>query len=169
MKTTVLLFGLATGSALSAPQMTDRITPEEIAARQKSSPISALEQQVAGAEAKVARPGEQSFIKQSDILHDGTHWTLVPKGAVLHTPPAMATRVGAKPLGTLLSWNDFLLANRAWLFTEEVTFNQAAGKQPILPSRSEAWGKIGKVIVAVHQGGPISVKLELATPVASAK
>jgi hypothetical protein len=169
MKTSLILMTLAAGSALGAPPMTDRITPEEIAARQKSSPIATLEQQVAGAEAKVARPGEQSLIKQSDILHDGTHWTLVPKGAVLHTPVAMGPRVGAKPIGTLLSWNDFLIANRAWLFTEEVTFDQAAGKRPIPPSRSEAWAKIGKVIVAVHQGGPISVRIEPATPVASAR
>lgn len=169
MKASLLLSTLAAGTALSAPQMTDRITPGEIAARQKISPVASPGQQVAGAEAEVARPDGQSFIKQSDILHDGTRWTIVPKGAVLHTPPAMAARVGARPLGTLLSWSDFLTANRAWLFTEEVTFDQASGKQPILPSRNAAWGKIGKVIVAVHQGGAISVRPEPATPGAPSK
>jgi hypothetical protein len=167
MKTTLFLLTSLAGAAIAAPAMTDRITPEEIAARQKSSPAATLVQPVAGAEAKVARPGEQSLIKQSDILSDGNNWTLVPKGAVLHTPAAMSNRVGAKPVGTLLSWTDFLTVNRGWLFTEEVTFDQAAGKTPIPPSRHDFWKKNGKVIVAVHLGGPISVRTETTTPVAS--
>lgn len=167
MKTTLLLLSSLAGAALAAPAMTDRITPEEIAARQKSAP--AITQPVEVAEAKVARPGEQSLIKQSDVLSDGNNWTLVPKGAVLHIPAALNNRVGAKPLGTLLSWTDFLTVNRGWLFTEEVTFDQAAGKTPIPPSRTEFWKKNGKVIVAVHLGGPISVRTEPVTPVASTK
>jgi hypothetical protein len=167
MKTTLFLLTTLAGAAIAAPAMTDRITPEEIAARQKSAPAVALVQPVAGAEAKVARPGEQSLIKQSDILSDGNNWTLVPKGAVLHIPAALSNRVGAKPVGTLLSWIDFLTVNRGWLFTEEVTFDQAAGKTPIPPSRHDFWKKNGKVIVAVHLGGPISVRTEPTTPVAS--
>lgn len=167
MKTTLLLLSSLAGAAFAAPAMTDRITPEEIAARQKSAP--AVTQPVEVAEAKVARPAEQSLIKQSDILSDGNNWTLVPKGAVLHIPAALNNRVGAKPLGTLLSWTDFLTVNRGWLFTEEVTFDQAAGKTPIPPSRTEFWKKNGKVIVAVHLGGPISVRTEPVTPVASTK
>lgn len=165
MKTTLLLLSSLAGAAFAAPAMTDRVTPEEIAARQKSA--SAVTQPVEVPEAKVARPAEQSLIKQSDILSDGNNWTLVPKGAVLHIPAALNNRVGAKPLGTLLSWTDFLTVNRGWLFTEEVTFDQAAGKTPIPPSRTEFWKKNGKVIVAVHLGGPISVRTEPVTPVAS--
>lgn len=165
MKTTLLLLSSLAGAALAAPAMTDRITPEEIAARQK--PAAAVTQPAEVAEAKVARPGEQSLIRQSDILSDGNNWTLVPKNAVLHIPAALNNRIGAKPLGTLLSWTDFLTINRGWLFTEEVTFDQAAGKTPIPPSRTEFWKKNGKVIVAVHLGGPISVRTEPVTPVAS--
>lgn len=168
MKTTLILLTTLAGAAMAAPVMTDRITPEEISARQKASPVTSLEQQVAGAEAKVARPGEQSLIKQSDILSDGTNWTLVPKGAVLHIPQILSNRVDAKPVGNLLSWTEFLTINRGWLFTEEVTFEQAAGKAPIPPSRTEFWKKNGKVIVAVHLGGPISVRTEPSTPVATA-
>lgn len=167
MKAPILLLTTLAGAALANPVMTDRITPEEISARQKSSPVAALQQQVAGAEAKVARPAEESLIKQSDVLSDGNNWTLVPKSAVLHVPLALSNRVGAKPLGRLLSWNDFLTVNRGWLFTEEVTFDQAAGKAPIPPSRAEFWKKNGKVIVAVHLGGPISVRTEPSTPVAT--
>jgi len=124
---------------------------------------------VTGQKTVVARPGDQSLIGQSDVLNDGINWTLVPKGAVLHVPQPFATRVGSKPLGTLLSWIDFLKVNRSWLFTEEVQIDQAAGKRPIPPSRADAWNKLGKVVVAVHRGGPISVRPEPAPapPVAS--
>jgi hypothetical protein len=170
MKAPLILLAL-TGAALAGPPMTDRITPEEIAARQKSAtPLAAIPQPAAPTEARVARPGDQSIIKQSDILNDGIHWTLVPKGSVLHIPAAFSTRVGAKPLGTLLTWSEFLTVNRNWLFTEEVTFDQASGKSPFAPSRLGAWDKNGKVVVAVHFGGPISVvRGEPSNPVASTK
>ena len=132
MKTTLFLLTSLASAAIAAPAMTDRITPEEIAARQKSAPAATLVQPVAGAEAKVARPGEQSLIKQSDILSDGNNWTLVPKGAVLHTPAAMSNRVGAKPVGTLLSWTDFLTVNRGWLFTENENLSSPR-HPPLLP------------------------------------
>ena len=168
MKYPLILAALA-GAALAGPPMTDRITPEEIAARRKSSPLAAIPQPAPGQEHRVLRPGGMSLIKQSDILNDGIHWTIVPKGAVLHTPATFAERVGAKPLGRLLTWDDFLRANRSWLFTEEVSLDQASGKTPFLPSRHEAWNTVGKVIVAVHFGGPISVRQEAATPVAAAR
>ena len=167
MKTYLILLGLA-GSATAGPRMTDRITPDEIAARQKSSaPLAALPRPMAGAAGQVTSPAEQSLIKQSEILNDGIHWTLVPKGAVLHIPPAFSDRVGAKPLGKLLTWTEFLTANRSWLFTEEVTFDHAAGKKPFAASRHDAWNKGNKVVVAVLRGGPISVRSEPTTPVAS--
>jgi hypothetical protein len=166
MKTTILLLCLG-GVAVAGPKMTDRITAEEIAARQKApTPLAAIPQPTAAKEAEVTRPGGQSLIKQSDILNDGINWTLVPKGAVLHIPPAFGNRVGAKPLGTLLTWTEFLTVNRNWLFTEEVTFEHATGKKPFAASRREAWSKGGKVVIAVHQGGPISVRNEATSPVA---
>jgi hypothetical protein len=171
MKTSIFLIAVA-GSALAAPPVTDRITPEQMAERQAASPFDELkkQQQVAEKEAQVARPEGQSLIKQSEILHDGIHWTIVPKGAVLHVPAQMSPRVGTKPIGTLLPWEDFLLANRAWIQTEEVTFDQAAGKTPLQDARKEFWLNQTKVIVAVHLGGPISVKVtETATPAVTRK
>jgi hypothetical protein len=172
MKNTILFLAVASGSALAAPSVTDRITPEQMAERQAGSPFDELkkQQQTADKEAQVVRPEGQSLIKQSEILHDGAHWTLVPKGAVLHVPAQMSPRVGTKPIGTLLSWSDFLIANRAWIQTEEVTFDQAAGKVPLQDARKEFWHNQTKVIVAVHLGGPISVKVtETATPAVTQK
>ena len=169
MKSPLLALALA-GAVAAAPPMTERITPEEIAARQKSaSPLATIPQPAASDENKVARPNDTSLIEQSEILNDGIHWTLVPKGAVLHVPAAFASRVHTRPVGTLLTWIDFLRVNRNWLFTEEVTIPQASGKQPFLPSRRDAWNKNGKVVIAVYYGGPISVRPEHVPPVASAK
>lgn len=167
MKTSLPLLLVLAGAALAGPGMTDRVTPAEIASRQTPSPLQALQEAAPEAEAKVARATGQSLIAQSDILHDGRNWTIVPKGAVLHIPAALAPRVGARPLGTLLTWNEFLTVNRGWVFTEEVTMDQAAGERPIGASRMDFWAKNGKVIVAVHLGGPISVRKEALTPVAT--
>jgi hypothetical protein len=162
MKSTLSLLAiLSAGAALAAPPMTDRVTPEEMVQRQSSpSPFAELhkQEQADQKEANVVRPGEESIIKQSEILHDGTHWTMVPKNAVLHVPAQMRPRVGTKPLGTLLSWSDFLIANRGWITTEEVSFDQAAGHKPLPEARVEFWKNQTSVIVATYQGGPISVK-----------
>ena len=171
MKTTFALLAVLSATALAAPPVVDPITPEKMAELQASSdPMAELrkQQQVVEKEAKVVRPGEQSIIKQSEILHDGAHWTLVPKGAVLHVPAQMRPRVGTKPVGDLLAWSDFLIANRAWIATEEVSFDQAAGKKPLPEKRVEFWKNQTSVIVATYQGGPISVRaIEPATPVAT--
>jgi len=169
MKSTLSLLAiLSTSAAVTQAQMTDRITPEQMAERQTAtSPFAELkkQEQANQKEANVVRPGEESIIKQSEILHDGTNWTMVPKGAVLHVPAQMKPRVGTKPLGNLMSWSDFLIANRGWITTEEVSYDQAAGKRPLPEAKVEFWKNQTSVIVATYQGGPISVKrIEPATP-----
>ena len=106
-----------------------------------------------------ARPGEQSIIRQSSILHDGTNWTLVPKGAVVFIPSPLNGRVDVKPVGTLLSWTDFLTKNRSWITTTDISFDQAAGNVPMPAERAAFWAKQDKVVIAVHQNGPISVRI----------
>ena len=121
-------------------------------------------QQPAKDEAPVTRPAGQSIIKQSSILHDGTNWTLVPKGAVIFIPAALKGRVDVKPVGTLLSWADFLAKNRGWITTTDVSFDQAAGNQPMPAERAAFWAKQDKIVVAVHQNGPISVRIAPESP-----
>lgn len=140
------------------PAMTDRITPEQLAAKPQESPLLALPQLKSPDEAKVKSSSKESIIAQSDILTDGSRWTLVPKGAVLHTPSSMAAKVGGSPMGQLVPWADFLAANPAWITTEEISYDQACGKIPLSLEHTNFWPKQGKVVVAVHLGGPISVK-----------
>ena len=157
MKATIFLSVLAV-NALAAQPVLVRITPDALAKLQQSDPMSRLSKPAAG-DAKVAKPQNQSIIKQSTILNDGNHWTLVPKGAAVFIPVAMNSRVNAKPIGTLLTWIDFLTRNQSWITTSEVALDQAAGKNPLPAEHAAFWAKQDKVVIAVHQNGPISVHM----------
>jgi hypothetical protein len=164
MKTTLLLCVLA-GHALAAQPVLVRITPEALAKLQQRESMIPLVKPAEGS-VKVARPKEQSIIKQSTILHDGNHWTLVPNGAVVYVPVAMKSRVNAKIIGTLLPWRDFLARNPSWITTSEVSLGQAAGKESLPAERVAFWEKRDKVVIAVYQNGPISVRAtETSTPI----
>ena len=162
MKSTLLLCVLA-NSAFAAVPITPRITATALAKLQQSSPMTRLQSPAKG-EANVVRPENQSIIKQSIILHDGTNWTLVPKGAVIFLPEAMRSRVDVKPTGSLLSWTAFLAKNQAWITTTDVSFEQATGKKPLQPERVAFWAKQDKVVIATHQSGPISVRVNKEAP-----
>lgn len=154
MKTTLMLFALAAGLQARQPIL-PRITPGELARLQQADPMVRLQKPAEG-QPEVGRPDQQSIIGQSTILTDGTRWTLVPNGAVLHIPAKMQSRVNQEPAGELVPWIEFLGANIAWLDTCEVSIDQAAGKTELPAERAERWQKQDKIVVAVHQRGPIS-------------
>ncbi len=135
------------------------VTASDITARQQNASLAVLEQTPPPSKVApvISRSAGQSLISQSEILHDGTCWTLVPKGAVLFVPKAKLANVGARPIGILLPWVEFLAKNPAWVSTHETSFNQASGDDPLPPEKIAFWEKQDRVIIAVHQGGPISV------------
>ncbi len=157
MKTALILCALAT-SAFAGPPVLVRITPEALAKLQQGNPMARLKTPAQG-EAKVTTPENQSILKQSMILHDGKNWTIVPNGSVVYLPEALKSRVNVKPVGKLLTFIDFITLNRNWITTNEVSFDQAAGNDA-LPAASVAfWSKQDKIVIAVHQSGPISVRI----------
>jgi hypothetical protein len=93
----------------------------------------------------------------SIVLHDGCNWTLVPHGALLHIPESLQSRVSGRPLGNLISWQEFLHQNRRWLGAERVTLRQADGKQEIDPRRLDYLNKQPKLIVATYEDRPIAM------------
>lgn len=161
MKTPLLLLALS-ASVFAGQPVLARITPDALAKIQKDSPMANLEVPNGGT-AQGLRRSEQSLIKQSLILHDGKNWTLVPRGAVIFVPDRMKARVDAKPVGRLLPWADFLFTNLSWITTQEITFDQAAGNETIPMKRAGFWTNQDKIVVAVHQHGPISVNLGAGT------
>jgi len=153
----ILMFCAMIASSLASQPLVPRITPAELARLQQADPMVRLQKPAEG-RAEVGRPAGQSIIGQSTILSDGNRWTIVPDGAVLHIPAAMRSRVNAEPAANLVPWIEFLSANISWLDSYEVSFEQAAGKSGLPEQRTEHWSKQNKVIVAVHQRGPISVR-----------
>lgn len=156
MKSTFILWALVT-SAYAREPVLNRVTAETVLHLQEMTPMLHMEKPDEG-KTETIRPGEQSIIKQSVILNDGTNWTLIPIGAVVYLPETMKRHVNGRPAGKLLPWLDFLTHNISWLTTTEVSFNQAAGDEPLPTSRVTFWEKQDKVVVAVHQNGPISVR-----------
>ena len=155
MKAVILFAGLAS-TLFAAEPILPRITPQALVKLQQATPMAALEKPAEG-EATVVHEEGQSILKQSMILHDGINWTIVPKGSVIFLPPALKARVDAKPIGKLLTFADFLVQNRNWITTNEVSFDQAAGTEPLPAARVAFWSKQDKMVIAVHQSGPISV------------
>lgn len=153
----LLIMTVLTGHALAAQPMVARITPEALVRLQQNDPMNRLQKPAEG-EAKVGRPADQSIIAQSTILSDGSNWTIVPNGSVLHVPENLKSRTGTKPTGGLLAWSDFLVRSRGWVTTCEVSIEQATGKTPLPAERSAALAKQDKIVVAVHQRGPISFR-----------
>lgn len=163
MKITLLLSALVAHAFAEEPTLLEPLTPQALTRLQQIDPLSRLDKPAAG-EAKIARPQDQSIIKQSTILHDAGHWTLVPIGAVIFMPAALKARLTAKPESTLLPWAEFLAKNYSWITTTEVTLAQAAGQVSLPADRVAFWAKQDKMVIAVHQNGPISVRVAPSTP-----
>ncbi len=151
-----ILWIALSGSVCAEPPVTEPITARALLLKQQTTSLSALSQSAKATTAMPESPS-RSIIAQSEILHDGIHWTLVPKGAVLFVPDRKSGNVGSRPVGSLLPWLEFLTRNPEWISTSETTLEQAAGKVPIPAAKSEFWEKQDRVIIAVNMGGPVSV------------
>lgn len=162
MKTTLLFCALAANVFASTPILV-RVTPQTLAELQMRDPMIRLVSPPEG-NSNVVRTGTQSIIHDSTILHDGKNWTLIPKEAVVFLPKAMKSKVNARPVGTLMPWAEFLTKNQSWVTTSDVTFDHAAGNEEIPAGISKAWASQNKIVVAVHHGGPISVRLAESPP-----
>jgi hypothetical protein len=156
MKSAFILCALASFASATEPVL-NRVTAETVRHLQQMSPMLRMEKPAEG-KGEAVRPVEQSIIKESTILSDGTHWTLVPVGAVVFLPEAMKTHVNARPAGKLLPWLEFLAKNISWITTTELNPKQAAGSESLPAERTAFWAKQDKVVIAVHQNGPISMR-----------
>mgnify|MGYP001580303331 FL=1 len=105
-----------------------------------------------------ADKGKRSLSSIATVLVRGEHSTRIPKGAILHIPTRLSDRVSSSLQGEYLSWNDFLRKNRSWIYLQEVTMKQAAGKEPIKQQVVKSWKTFDKMVIAVNHGDPVSVK-----------
>jgi hypothetical protein len=147
------------GSELNL-KATKQLTEEELVANRDE-----LSRQRAESAAKVVAPPiippapaePEDLIKSSTIISFGGNLTLVPRGAVLYTPENFAARLIPEPDAKVLGWNEFLLLNRGWITTTEITMAQAEGVDLLPAANAEKMKKGGNLVVAVFEGNPISM------------
>lgn len=92
-----------------------------------------------------------------DILNYRGDHTIIPKKSILYIPEKLKSRVSVKPIGKFLFWPPFLKRNRNWIWTYEVTRDQAKGKEPMPEARMAEFTKLGRMVVATNNGNPIAV------------
>ena len=108
--------------------------------------------------AKLAKRRE-SLVARSTIVSGASNWTIVPRGAVLVTPTRFRGRIDGQRAGKLVTWRDFYAKNGSWIRLLPVTLEQATGQDPLTEEYLDALKRTGLLVVAVCQGGPISVNL----------
>lgn len=139
--------------------MRDVVSHEQLAQQllktQQQDPMKSMETSTGEDPALKNRPVD--LISQSDVICFGGMATLVPKRAILSTPPNLKDRLAAVANVRIVSWSEFYVANRAWITTEEVSFPQAAGKLALSDAATKRIGKSTNLVVATYLGGPISV------------
>ncbi|MEX1114978.1 MAG: hypothetical protein WEB53_06995 [Akkermansiaceae bacterium] len=156
MRTALIICALANSAFAGTPDFPS-INPQSLTKLQQGNPIAHLETPAEGT--AINRQMGLSIIKQSMILNDGENWTLVPKDAVIFIPETLAGRANLKPVGRLLAWADFLTQNQGWITTRDVSFDQAVGNESVPSEHLKFWAKQDKIVIAVHQNKPISVRL----------
>lgn len=98
-----------------------------------------------------------SLLATSEYLSYGGLATLVPKKAIIYTPPNLASRVGLTKGADLKSWREFYAANRGWITTMEVTRAQAQGKEPFTEEMTKSISTSSSIVVATFSGNLITV------------
>ncbi|MFK7910279.1 MAG: hypothetical protein AB8F34_06710 [Akkermansiaceae bacterium] len=98
-----------------------------------------------------------TLYKNSHIItHRGEH-AIIPKRSILFIPENLKSRVVEKPSGKFVLWPFFKLRNQEWIWTYEVTLDQAKGKSPIPAGKIKQFEKLNRMVVALYRGNPVSI------------
>ena len=125
-------------------------------AARKEKPLDWME-----AEPAMAKPRKRkaaSLVERSTVIGYDGYWTIVPKGAVLYIPASLKPRVGGKPSGRLLTWEDFFARNRGWMARQAVDISHARGEEELPEDVITHFRKGSQIVVATCHNGPISMK-----------
>ena len=132
-------------------QMVMQIHKAQLAASQNTVKEAPVSQDVS----KMSKP--VSLMDRSTILSFGGKLTLVPKGAIMEYSEKYADRLTKSPGAQVVDFPIFAAANRGWLSTYEVSFEQARGRVPVDPEAKALMKKSGNVVVATFRGSPIQI------------
>ncbi|MBT8037473.1 MAG: hypothetical protein KJO21_08005 [Verrucomicrobiae bacterium] len=98
-----------------------------------------------------------SLYKNSHIISNNKAHTIVPKRSIVFLPARIKSRVSDQPNGKFILWPSFLKMNRDWIWTFEVTLDQAKGITPIPKGKLKDFSKLNRMVVALYRGNPISI------------
>lgn len=107
---------------------------------------------------KIRSDKTEGLLKRSVVISYGKYWTFVPKGAVLHIPKHLKKRMSGERKGKLLPWPTFLVKNRGWIQTQEISMTEARGEAALNEDVVKRFQKSARVVIAVCKKGPISVR-----------
>lgn len=102
-------------------------------------------------------PDGLGLLEMSTVIQRGETFALLPKDSVVWCPPTLQVHLVSVPSGKFTDWRAFLVANRAWITTLEVTRDQITGKSPLPAKIIERYRKGNLLVVATFQGGPVSL------------
>ena len=119
----------------------------------------------------------ESLVARSTVVSGASCWTILPRGSVLLTPSRFKRRVNNERRGKLVTCTDFYAKNASWIRLLPVTLDPATGRSPLTDEYLSSLKRTGLLVVAVCEGGPISVRfpekgqesLSLARPVKAAE
>ena len=98
-----------------------------------------------------------SLYKNSHIItHRGEH-AIIPKNSIIILPAHLKRRVTEKPDGEFILWPDFKHTNKDWIWTLELSLDQAKGITPISEKKIKDLEKLNRLVVALYRGNPVSV------------
>ncbi|MFT3992585.1 MAG: hypothetical protein QM680_14410 [Luteolibacter sp.] len=136
------------------------VTTEELLKQRQNHPQAEVKKdwvKVEGQADPSTRQPVRDIISQSDILSYAGYTTLVPKRAIIHRPAEYQSRYEFVKGSKVVSWLEFYRLNRGWISVVEVSREQAEGKVPLSEETRGMLEKSTNLVVAVYQGGPISL------------
>ncbi|PQJ27969.1 hypothetical protein BSZ32_05275 [Rubritalea profundi] len=96
--------------------------------------------------------------KITDVLSSNGDSTVIPKRCVLHLPAGLENKIARKPNQKYAKFSEFYRKNQTWIFKMEITMAEARGDTLINIEKLNRATKLGKVVLAVHNGHPIAVR-----------
>ena len=148
--------------AATKPVFRNAATHEQLALglrkAQQEDPMKTLKKTEGQDPSVTNRP--PSILENSDIVCFNGDAVLIPKRAILQVPRNVSERMKMQPGAKFRSWTEFYAMNRGWITTVEVSRLQAEGNAAIAEDtkkQMDQMAKIGNLIIATYQGGPISV------------
>lgn len=137
-----------------------RPTSEEITRKISGDPQLALKE----IEPEKKDKNADSRHINSVFLVDNNVSTKIPANSIIYVPDRLKGKVSEQIKGTLVPWKRFYSRNMSSIHLYTVTIEQARGTGKIKQEHIQQFEKLGKIVVAINDGGIITVNPEALKP-----